>query len=90
MAGSSQDMSELDFEESLQLIYDQWLPAWVKTPYTQLSNLTGTPSISLPTHVTKEGLPLGIMFGATHYDDYRLLEIGKLFEENNLFKLLTF
>ena len=84
------DMSELDFEESLQLIYDQWLPAWVKTPYTQLSNLTGTPSISLPTHVTKEGLPLGIMFGATHYDDYRLLEIGKLFEENNQFKLLTF
>ncbi len=87
---SIKDMTNLTFEESVQLIYDQWLPAWVKTPYTQLSNLTGTPSISLPTHVTKEGLPLGIMFGAAHYDDYRLLEIGKLFEERNKFKLLTF
>lgn len=85
-----QDMSNLNFEESVQLIYDQWLPAWVKTPYTQLSNLTGTPSISLPTHVTKDGLPLGIMFGGTHYDDYRLLEIGKYFEDKNRLKFLTF
>lgn len=90
LRASLKDMSDLDFEEGLQLIYDQWLPAWVKTPYTQLANLTGTPSISLPTHVTKDGLPLGIMFGATHYDDYRLLELGKLFEEKNQFKILTF
>ena len=90
LRASLKDMSDLSFEESLQLIYDQWLPAWVKTPYTQLSNLTGTPSISLPTHVTKEGLPLGVMFGATHYDDYRLFKIGKLFEEKNQFKILTF
>lgn len=82
------DMSDLSFEESVQLIYDQWLPAWVKTPYTQLSNLTGTPSISLPTHVTADNLPLGIMFGASHYDDYRLFEIGKLFEEKDQLKIL--
>lgn len=87
---SLRDMSDLSFEESLQLIYDQWLPAWVKTPYTQLSNLTGTPSISLPTYVTADGLPLGIMFGAAHYDDYRLFEIGNLFEEKDQLKILKY
>lgn len=87
---SLQDMSDLTFEEGVQLIYDQWLPAWVKTPYTQLSNLTGTPSISLPAHVTEDGLPLGIMFGAAHYDDKRLLEIGQLFEDKEQLKILTF
>ena len=81
------DMSDLTKEEKLQLIYDQWLPAWTLTPYTQLANLTGTPAISLPTYVNEEGLPLGIMFHTSYKNDRLLLELGQAFEDGGQFKL---
>ena len=31
------------------------------TPYTSLWNLTGSPAVSLPTHVSPAGLPVGVM-----------------------------
>lgn len=64
------------FEKSLQI-----------TPYTQLANLTGQPAISLPTHVTSEGLPLGIQFMAARGREDLLLQVGKLFETEYGFKL---
>lgn len=82
------DMSALTKEERLNLIYDQWLPAWTLTPYTQLGNLTGTPALSLPTYVSPEGLPLGIQFSSIYGNDRLLLQMGDLFEQNN--RLHTF
>lgn len=79
------DMSFLTKKERADLIYNQWLPAWTLTPYTQLSNLTGTPSISLPIHLTEKGLPLGVLFQSGKYQDRLLLQVGEMFEENNLF-----
>ena len=79
------DMSSLTKKERADLIYNQWLPAWTLTPYTQLSNLTGTPSISLPIHLTEKGLPLGVLFQSGKYQDRLLLQVGEMFEENNLF-----
>src|SRR3546814_11997745 len=35
---------------------------WV--PFTQLANLTGTPAMSVPTHLPPAGLPLGKQFHA--------------------------
>jgi amidase len=64
------------FEKSLQI-----------TPYTQLANLTGQPAISLPTHVTSEGLPLGIQFTAARGREDLLLQVGKVFEVEYGFKL---
>ncbi|WP_165005934.1 MULTISPECIES: amidase [unclassified Enterococcus] len=64
------------FEESLQL-----------TPYTQLANLTGQPAISLPTHLTKEGLPLGIQFMAARGREDLLFQVGHLFEQKQQFHL---
>ena len=87
MAEKMADMSGLTKEEKLQLIYDQWLPAWTLTPYTQLANLTGTPAISLPTYVNEEGLPLGIMFHTSYKNDRLLLELGQAFEDGGQFKL---
>ncbi|WP_064613327.1 amidase family protein [Streptobacillus moniliformis] len=81
------DMSDLTKEEAIQLIYDQWLPAWTITPFTQLSNVTDTPSISIPTHLTKNRLPLGVLISSGRFDDNIILEIAKLFEDNNRFFL---
>ncbi|MGT2845064.1 amidase family protein [Streptococcus hongkongensis] len=82
------DMSSYSKEEKLNLIYRQWLPAWTLTPFTQLANLTGTPSLSLPTHLTKDGMPLGILFNSAANQDRILLELGKLFESNGLFQTI--
>ncbi|MGX7447246.1 amidase family protein [Dolosigranulum pigrum] len=82
-----EDMSSLSKEERLKLIYDQWLPAWEKTPYTQLSNLTGKPSISLPTYVTEDRLPMGVMFHTERNMDKFLLQLGELFEQSGQFMM---
>ncbi|MFM1539422.1 amidase family protein, partial [Helcococcus bovis] len=81
------DMSDLSKEEALQLIYDQWLPAWTITPFTQLSNVTDTPSISIPTHLTKDNMPLGVLISANRLNDNIILEMAELFENNNKFYL---
>ncbi|MGT2888344.1 amidase family protein [Streptococcus didelphis] len=83
-----EDMSKLSKTEKLDLIYKQWLPAWTLTPFTQLANLSGTPSLSLPTHVTKDGLPLGILFNSSANNDRLLLQMGDLFEKAGLFQTL--
>lgn len=75
-------------DERMKVVYDQWLNSLAYTPFTQLANLTGQPAISLPTYVSKNNLPLGIQFNAATNQDRLLLEIGKLFEENNQFKQL--
>ncbi|KRN30000.1 amidase [Liquorilactobacillus mali] len=81
-------IKELSSKEQKQLIWDQWLPALTLSPFTQQANLTGNPAISLPTHVTAEGLPLGIQFETGKGQEQLLLQIAKLFENNNKFKFL--
>ncbi|EFR43519.1 amidase family protein [Streptococcus pseudoporcinus] len=83
------DMSQLSKHEKLDLIYRQWLPAWTLTPFTQLANLTGTPSLSLPTYVTTSGLPLGLLVNSSAHNDGLLLQMGELFEKANRFHILT-
>lgn len=46
---------------------------WV--PFTQIANITGVPAMSVPLHVTKKGLPMGVQF------------IGSMGEEGLLFQL---
>src|SRR5699024_10613463 len=47
-------------EDQQALIYDMFLPSLTYTPFTQLANLTGQPAISVPVHMTEEGLPIGV------------------------------
>jgi len=44
------------------------------------ANLSGAPSLALPSGQTKEGLPLSIQFMAPHWGENSLFEIGKKFE----------
>ncbi|MGM9903507.1 MAG: amidase [Enterococcus sp.] len=78
---------ELSQEEGLQVISDMFEESLKITPYTQLANLTGQPAISLPTHLTKEGLPLGIQFMAARGREDLLFQVGELFEYNKRFYL---
>jgi len=45
--------------------------------FTVTANLTGLPSMSIPTGNTKAGLPVGTLFTARHGDEKILFEIGK-------------
>lgn len=50
-------------------------------PFTQLSNLTGTPSMSVPLHWTADGLPLGVQFVAPFGREDTLLQLAHQLEE---------
>ncbi|MFC6322844.1 amidase family protein [Companilactobacillus baiquanensis] len=79
------NMDDLSKEDKEKLVLDQWMPSLNYSPFTQISNLTGEPAISLPTYVSSSGLPLGIQFNAARNNDRLLLQLGTLFEENDKF-----
>lgn len=68
-----------------QVIWDMWEESLTLTPFTQQANLTGQPAISLPTHLTKNGLPLGIQFTAPKGHEHWLLQMGQMMESDGLF-----
>lgn len=68
-----------------KLIWEMWEESLTLTPFTQQANLTGQPAISLPTHLTKNGLPLGIQFTAPKGQEHWLLQIGEMMESDGLF-----
>ncbi len=55
-----QRVRTLPIADQRQFVYDMFLPSLTYTPFTQFANLTGQPAISLPTHQTKQGMPLGV------------------------------
>lgn len=87
-AAKMADITSLKPAAQKQLIYDQWLPALTRSPFTQQANLTGEPALSLPTAVTTDGLPLGIQFNAGKGQEAVLLKLGALFERAGKLKLL--
>lgn len=70
--------------ETITLMFEESLAI---TPFTQLANLTGQPAISLPTHRTQTGLPLGVQFMAARGREDILFQLGYLFEQEQKFYL---
>ena len=81
-------VTELGHRERLDLIYEFFERSLALSPFTQQPNLTGQPAISLPTAIAANGLPLGIQFIAQKGDEATLLQMGRLFEANGMFKML--
>lgn len=75
-------IQKLSHEDQIQLIYDAWLHGLSKTPFTQLANISGEPALSLPTYVTKRGLPIGVQVQAAKGHDQMLLHLGKVFQDS--------
>lgn len=73
-----------DSQTKQEIIYDMFLPSLTVTPFTQLANLTGQPAISLPVHLTPEGLPIGVQVMANKGMDHRLLRVASYFEHSDL------
>lgn len=52
-----------------------------KMPFTQLANLTGQPSMSVPLYWCENGLPLGVQFTAAMNDEARLFQLAAQLEQ---------
>ena len=46
------------------------------TPWTSAWNLTGMPAVSLPLHMTPDGLPVGVMLAARPAQEHLLLALS--------------
>ena len=57
------------------------LNSLARVPFTQLSNLTGTPSMSVPLHWTKAGLPIGVHFIARFGEEATLFQLAAQLEQ---------
>jgi len=45
-------------------------------PWCAISNQAGTPAMSVPLHWTKDGLPIGMMFGARCGNEWELYQLA--------------
>ena len=68
------------------LIYEMFEKSLAVTPFTQLANLTGQPAISLPLHMSQEGLPMGVQLMAAKGREDLLFIIAKELEESSLWR----
>ncbi|WP_447926301.1 amidase [Vreelandella sp. EE27] len=52
-----------------------------RTPYTQLANLTGQPAMSVPLHVSANGLPVGVQVVGRMGEDKTLMQLAGALEQ---------
>lgn len=70
------DMARFSMEKQQELIWTMFEKSLAWTPFTQQANLTGQPSISLPTYERADGLPIGVQFTAAKGREDLLLALA--------------
>ena len=63
------------------LVQKSALTSLARVPFTQLSNITGTPSMSVPLHWTRADLPVGVHFIARFGDEATLFQLAAQLEQ---------
>jgi amidase len=54
-------------------ILEAFEPVFEAAPFTMIANVTGQPSMSLPLHMTADGLPMGLLFTGSRVGDESVL-----------------
>ncbi|MEK3903122.1 amidase [Paenibacillus sp. FSL R7-0179] len=77
-------VSGLPKEAQRRMIYEMFEPSLTYTPFTQLANLTGQPAMSMPVHLTAEGMPIGVQVMASKGREDLLLQLAACLEQSPL------
>lgn len=80
-------MDQYDMKTQQELIWEMFEKSLAWTPFTQQANLTGQPSISLPTYQTKEGLPIGCQLTAAKGCEDILLHLAQILENTGCLRV---
>jgi amidase len=67
------DMSETDI--------DRYNAKWTDAAFMSPFNWSGLPAISLPMHMTADGLPVGVQFVGRYGDEATLLALAAVLEQ---------
>ncbi|WP_341346958.1 amidase [Paenibacillus sp. FSL H3-0469] len=77
-------VSGLPKDAQRRMIYEMFEPSLTYTPFTQLANLTGQPAMSVPVHLTAEGMPIGVQVMASKGREDLLLQLAACLEQSPL------
>ncbi|CQR24198.1 amidase [Streptococcus varani] len=80
-------MEQFSMQDQQDLIWAMFEKSLVWTPFTMFSNLTGQPSISLPTYQTKNDLPIGIQLTAAKGREDLLLVLSEQMENQGFLNI---
>ncbi|ALX49082.1 amidase family protein [Lentibacillus amyloliquefaciens] len=83
------NMDKADKAEQQNIIWDLFLPSLTYTPFTQLANLTGQPAMSVPVHLSKDGLPMGVQVMASKGKEDMLLKLAYQMEQSDIWHGMT-
>jgi len=61
---------------------DDPLQMYLSDVFTISTNLAGIPGISVPCGFTSSGLPIGVQFLASHFEEGKLIQIASAYEKN--------